>query len=208
MTLHKLLDLPYAYDALEPFIDAKTMEIHHSKHHQTYINNLNAALEKTSAEIQKAPLDMLLMDLAIVPETVREAVRNNAGGHMNHTIFWKVMGKNRGGKPLGDVGAEIMKEFGTWENFKDKMKSAALSRFGSGWAWLSLNKEGKLFVHSTANQDNPLSDGHKPIFGIDVWEHAYYLKYQNKRADYIDAWWNLIDWETVNERYMIFRNHM
>ncbi len=202
MTKFQLVDLPYAYDALEPHVDAKTMEVHHMKHHQTYISNFNSALEKVP-QFNDVPIELLLMDLASVPENIRDAIRNNGGGHFNHTLFWNSMGKNRGGKPLGNIAIAITKDFGSWDELKEKIKSAASARFGSGWAWLSLNKNGKLLVHSTPNQDSPIMQGLKPVFGIDVWEHAYYLKYQNRRGDYIDAWWNVIDWESVNARYMM-----
>lgn len=201
MTKHTLPPLPYPFDALEPYIDAKTMEVHYTKHHQTYLNNLNTALEK-APQLSDVPIQNLLSDLASVPEQIREAVRNNGGGHFNHSIFWTLMGKNRGGDPLGEFSKVINKEFGSWDALKEKFKAAALGRFGSGWAWVSLDKKAKLLVHATPNQDSPVSEGLKPIFGLDVWEHAYYLKYQNRRADYIDAWWNVIDWETINERYI------
>jgi Fe-Mn family superoxide dismutase len=197
---HKLIELPYAYDALEPYIDARTMEIHHGKHHNAYVTNLNKALEQ-APRLQEVELETLVSDLAIVPEQIRTAVRNNGGGHYNHSLFWQLMGKDRGGSPTGQLSAAIKGELGSFESFKEAFTKAAMTRFGSGWAWLSVDKEGKLKVHSTPNQDNPLMEGYKPILGLDVWEHAYYLKYQNRRPEYVEAWWNVVDWDKVEERY-------
>jgi Fe-Mn family superoxide dismutase len=188
--------LPYAFDALEPHIDARTMEIHHGKHHQGYVNNLNAALEK-APEWQKKGLGEVLANLDKVPEAVRTAVRNNGGGHWNHTAFWKLMKKGGGGSPTGDVAGLIDKSFGGFDKVKEQFAAAAMGRFGSGWAWL-LFDAGKLTIVSTPNQDNPAMEKKAAILGIDVWEHAYYLKYQNRRADYIAAWWNVVNWEQVN----------
>ena len=189
--------LPYAYDALEPHIDARTMEIHYTKHHQGYVNNANAALEK-HPEFGKKSVEDLLRNLNAVPEDIRTAIRNNAGGHANHTLFWTVM-KTGGSKP-GDMGAAIDKAFGSFDAFKTQFENAAKTRFGSGWAWLSVKKDGSLVVSSTANQDSPLSEGMTPILGLDVWEHAYYLKYQNKRPDYVAAFWNVVNWDEVARR--------
>lgn len=196
---HSLPDLPYAYDALEPHIDALTMEIHHSRHHQTYINNLNAALEGTGLE--EVPVDELLADLGKVPEGKRQAVINNGGGHSNHTLFWTVMSPKGGGKPQGKVAEAIDKDLGGFEAFQEAFTQAALTRFGSGWAWLSVTPEKTLKVENTLNQDSPLSNGNTPILGLDVWEHAYYLKYQNKRPDYIKEFYEVIDWQEVERRY-------
>jgi superoxide dismutase, Fe-Mn family len=193
--------LPYDFGALEPYIDARTMEIHHDKHHQAYINNLIAALE-TRPEFQPTSTESLLIDLPIVPEDIRTAVRNNAGGHFNHSLFWKIMKKNGGGKPNGLVGDAIKKSFGTFEEFQDLFNKNAKSVFGSGWSWLSVhNPTGKLVLTALPNQDSPLSYDATPIMGLDVWEHAYYLQYQNKRPDYISAWWHVINWEQVEENY-------
>jgi Fe-Mn family superoxide dismutase len=196
---HNLPPLPYPFDALEPYIDAKTMEIHHDKHHGAYVNNLNKALEG-QPELQKLPLEELLAQIGKVPEAVRAAVRNNGGGHLNHSMFWKIMKKGGGGEPSGDLADAINKTFGTFGDFKKTFAQAATSRFGSGWAWL-LIRGGKITVESTANQDNPVMDGGKAIFGLDVWEHAYYLKYQNRRPDYIEAWWNTVDWAQVADNF-------
>lgn len=195
----QLPSLPYAYDALEPFIDSQTMTIHHTKHHQAYITNLNAALEK-HPELNSWSLTDLVSRLAEVPEDIRGAIRNHGGGHWNHDLFWQVMGPQAGGEPKGSLGKAIEADFGSFATFKAEFDKSAMGRFGSGWAWLAL-KGGKLVVVSTANQDNPLSEGLKPILGIDVWEHAYYLKYQNRRADYIAAWWNVINWDEVARRF-------
>lgn len=196
----KLPELNYAYNALEPHIDARTMEIHHTKHHQTYIDNLNKALEGHE-KYQEMSIKDLLKSLDELPDSIKTAVRNNGGGHLNHKIFWNVMSPNGGGKPIGEVAKKIDEDLGGFDKFKEEFKKAALGRFGSGWAWLVIDKDGKLAVTSTPNQDNPISDGKKPLLGIDVWEHAYYLNYQNKRADYIDSWWNLVDWNVVGEKY-------
>ncbi len=194
----ELSKLPYAYEALEPFIDAQTMTIHHTKHHQAYVTNLNAALEKRP-ELSGWSLDDLVAKLADVPEDIRAAVRNHGGGHWNHDLFWNIMAPNAGGEPGGVLAKTIETDFGSFSNFKAEFDKAAMGRFGSGWAWL-VEKGDKLAVVSTANQDNPLADGLKPLMGIDVWEHAYYLKYQNRRADYISAWWNVINWDAVASR--------
>lgn len=191
--------LPYAYDALEPFIDAQTMTIHHTKHHQAYITNLNAALEK-HPELGNWSLTDLVAKLADVPEDIRGAVRNHGGGHWNHDLFWQVMAPKAGGEPRGALAKAIDSDFGGFTNFKAEFDKAAMGRFGSGWAWLIV-KGGKLAVTSSANQDTPLSEGFKPVLGIDVWEHAYYLKYQNRRADYVAAFWNVINWDEVARRY-------
>lgn len=196
---HTLPELPYAYDALEPNIDAMTMEIHHSRHHQTYINNLNAALEGTGLE--DVPVDELVSNLDRVPEAKRQAVINNGGGHVNHSMFWQMMSPNGGGKPQGDVAKAIDSELGGLEAFQEEFKKAAVGRFGSGWAWLSVTPEKKLVVENTLNQDSPLMHGNTPLLGLDVWEHAYYLKYQNKRPDYVAAFFNVVNWEDVERRY-------
>ncbi|AIQ50545.1 MULTISPECIES: superoxide dismutase [Paenibacillus] len=191
--------LPYPNNALEPHIDALTMEIHHDRHHNTYVTNLNAALEK-APELQDKSIEELLTDLNAVPEAIRTAVRNNGGGHANHTLFWEVIGPNGGGAPAGALAAAIDSELGGLDKFKEDFAAAATTRFGSGWAWLVV-KDGKLAVTSTPNQDNPISEGATPILGLDVWEHAYYLNYQNKRPDYIKAFWNVVNWEEVGKRY-------
>jgi Fe-Mn family superoxide dismutase len=191
--------LPYAFDALEPHIDAKTMEIHHGKHHQAYVNNLNAAIEK-APELAGKSLDDLMRGIDSVPEAVRTAVRNNGGGHWNHSFFWKLMGPNAGGNPSGDVGKAIDDAFGSFDKFKEQFAAAGAGRFGSGWAWL-INDGGKLSIASTPNQDNPLMEGKNAILGVDVWEHAYYLKYQNRRPDYISAWWNVVNWQEVEKKF-------
>ncbi|TJX63129.1 superoxide dismutase [Soehngenia saccharolytica] len=196
---YKLPELNYSYDALEPFIDARTMEIHYTKHHQTYIDNLNKALEGRD-EYKDMPIEDLIASLNTLPDEIKTAVRNNGGGHLNHTMFWQMMAPNAGGEPKGELAEKINETFGGFDKFKEEFKKAALGRFGSGWAWLVVD-EGKLKIVSTPNQDNPITDGLKPILGIDVWEHAYYLKYQNKRADYIDAWFNVINWDKVLEFY-------
>ncbi len=189
--------LPYAYDALEPHIDKQTMEVHHDKHHQAYVDKANAALQGTS--LADAPIEQVLSDLSAVPEGVRTTVRNNGGGHLNHTLFWESMSPNGGGDPDGALWEAINAAFGSFADFKEKMKAAGVGQFGSGWAWLVHDGTG-LAVLSTPNQDNPISDGKTPLLGVDVWEHAYYLKYQNRRPDYIDAWWNVVDWSKVSER--------
>jgi Fe-Mn family superoxide dismutase len=190
--------LPYANDALEPHIDARTMEIHHTKHHQAYVNNLNAAIEK-APELQGKSLDDLMRGINSVPEAVRAAVRNNGGGHWNHSLFWELMGANKGGEPKGKLADAITSAFGDFGKFKEQFAAAGTGRFGSGWAWL-ISDGGKLSIMSTPNQDNPLMDGKTAILGLDVWEHAYYLKYQNKRPDYIAAWWNVVNWDAVAKR--------
>ena len=191
--------LPYAFDALEPFIDAKTMEIHHDKHHGAYVTNLNKALEG-HADLQNKSIEDLLKDLNALPEAIRTAVRNNGGGHLNHSMFWKIMKKGGGGEPSGDLSTAINGAFGSFAEFKAKLIDAGTKRFGSGWAWL-LVRNGKIAIESTANQDNPISDGGKAFFGIDVWEHAYYLKYQNRRPEYLEAWWNTVNWAQVADNY-------
>jgi len=192
--------LPYAYDALEPHIDAETMHLHHDKHHAAYVNNLNAAVEKHPELADKSAED-LVRDLASVPEDIRTAVRNNGGGHVNHSMFWQIMGPNGGGQPAGAVAQAINKAFGDFDTFKQQFNDAGTKRFGSGWAWLCRDSGGNLHIESTANQDNPLSEDHFPIMGNDVWEHAYYLKYQNRRPEYLNAWWNVVNWDEVNKRY-------
>jgi Fe-Mn family superoxide dismutase len=195
---YTLAPLPYAFDALEPHIDALTMQIHHDRHHQAYVNNLNTALA-AAGEAGKAPIDDLLKNLAALPESVRTAVRNNGGGHVNHLQFWTLLGPGAGGPPVGAIADAINGAFGSFDAFKDQFSKAAMGRFGSGWAWLSDDK-GKLVIHSTANQDTPSMEGKRAIFGLDVWEHAYYLKYQNRRADYVSAFWNVINWAEINRR--------
>lgn len=192
--------LPYDYAALEPHIDARTMEIHHTKHHQAYVNNLNAALEK-APEFQQKSLDDIIANLSKVPEAVRTAVRNNAGGHWNHSMFWLIMSPKGGGDPSGNLADAIAKSFGDVGKLKEQFNAAAGSRFGSGWAWLVADGSGALKIESTPNQDNPAMDGRYPILGLDVWEHAYYLKYQNRRPDYVAAWWNVVNWPEVAKRY-------
>jgi superoxide dismutase, Fe-Mn family len=194
---HTLPALPYSNNALEPHIDAQTMQIHHGKHHQTYVTNLNTALDK-HPELHKKSLDDLLRGLNSVPEDIRTAVRNNGGGHWNHSMFWKLMGPNASGAPSGAVADAINSSFGSFDKFKEQLQAAGLARFGSGWAWL-IDNGGKLEITSTPNQDNPLMEGKKAVLGVDVWEHAYYLKYQNRRADYLTAWWNVVNWGEVNK---------
>ncbi len=196
---HTLPPLPYDAGALEPHIDAKTMEIHHGKHHQAYVNNLNAALEK-APELQNKKLDDLLRDLNAVPEAIRTAVRNNGGGHWNHTLFWQIMAPSAGGEPSGALGDAIRAAFGDFAKFREQFAAAATGRFGSGWAWLVADG-GSLKIESTPNQDTPLMEGRRAVMGLDVWEHAYYLKYQNRRPDYIQAWWNVVNWPEVTKRY-------
>ncbi len=191
--------LPYAPDALEPHIDKMTMEIHHGKHHNAYVTNLNKALESAPALADKTIEELLANNCAIVPENIRIAVRNNGGGHWNHSMFWQIMGPNAGGAPTGKIADAITSSFGTFDALKDAVNKAGAGRFGSGWAWV-LDQGGKLVVESTANQDSPLMEGKKIVFGVDVWEHAYYLKYQNRRPDYIDAWWNVVNWAEINKR--------
>lgn len=195
----ELPKLSYAYDALEPYIDARTMEIHHTKHHQAYITNLNGAVDKTP-ELKGKPLEQLLGNLNSVPETVRGVVRNHGGGTYNHNLFWEIMGPAKGGKPSADLAKAIDTAFGSFDAFKEEFTKAANGRFGSGWAWL-VKKGSGLSVVSTANQDNPLSDGLTPVLGIDVWEHAYYLNYQNRRSDYVNAWWNVVNWDAVAGKF-------
>ena len=203
---YELPKLPYAYDALEPHIDARTMEIHHSKHHQAYVTNLNNAI-KGKADLEKKSVEDLIRDLNSVPEDIRAAVRNNGGGHANHSFFWKIMGPNAGGEPKGKLADDIKSTFGGFDQFKEKFADAGVKRFGSGWAWLIKSGSGKLEIVSTANQDSPLmgkatagAEG-TPILGVDVWEHAYYLNYQNRRPDYIKAWWNVVNWDAVAKNY-------
>ena len=191
--------LPYDFAALEPHIDAKTMEIHHGKHHQTYVNNLNAAIEK-APELASKSLDDLMRNVSKLPEAVRTPIRNNGGGHWNHSMFWQIMAPKAGGEPGGPLGAAIKSAFGDFAKFREQFSAAGVGRFGSGWAWL-INSSGKLSITSTPNQDNPLMEGQKAIMGLDVWEHAYYLKYQNRRPDYIQAWWNVVNWKEVEKRY-------
>ena len=191
--------LPYPYDALEPHIDARTMEIHHTKHHQAYVNNLNAAIEK-APELASKSLDDLMRSVNSLPESVRTAVRNNGGGHWNHSMFWQLMGPGKGGEPRGSLADAIKQSFGDFSKFKEQFAAAAAGRFGSGWAWL-VDDGGKLTITSTPNQDNVLMDGKKAILGLDVWEHAYYLKYQNRRPEYVTAWWNVVNWDEVASRF-------
>ena len=193
--------LPYAVDALEPHIDKMTMEIHHGKHHNAYVTNLNKALESAPALASKTIEELLANNCAIVPENIRTAVRNNGGGHINHSMFWQIMGPKAGGPPGGALGDAIKSAFGTFDAFKEKINTAGATRFGSGWAWLVKNASGALEVYSTANQDSPVMEGKRPIMGVDVWEHAYYLKYQNRRADYLAAWWNVVNWAEIEKRY-------
>ena len=195
----QLPPLPYDAAALEPHIDAQTMQIHHGKHHNAYVTNLNAALEK-HPDLQSKSAEDLIRNLAAVPEAIRTAVRNNGGGHVNHTMFWEIMGPGKGGAPTGKIAEAINGTFGNFDSFKDQMNKGGAGRFGSGWVWLVENG-GKLAVESTANQDNPIMEGKKAIFGIDVWEHAYYLKYQNRRPDYLAAWWNTVSWQAVADRF-------
>jgi superoxide dismutase, Fe-Mn family len=196
---YTLPTLPYAYDALEPHIDARTMEIHHTKHHQAYITKVNEAIAGTPLESKS--VEQLVTDLASVPEAIRTVVRNHGGGHANHTLFWTVMAPGAGGRPSGTLAKAVDTAFGSFDKLKEQFSSAAATRFGSGWAWLSIATGGKLVIESSANQDNPLSEGRTPILGLDVWEHAYYLKYQNRRPDYIAAFWNVINWDEVARRY-------
>ena len=197
---HQLPDLPYDYEALEPHVDAETMRIHHTKHHQGYVNNLNAALEK-HPELGEKTVEQLLSDLEAVPQDIRTAVRNNGGGHANHSLFWPCMAPGAGGAPSGELASAIDSAFGSFEAFRETFAKAAATRFGSGWAWLCAGDDGGLLVTSTANQDNPVSEGLKPLLGLDVWEHAYYLNYQNRRPDYVKAWWNVVNWAKVGENF-------
>ena len=197
---YQLPKLPYGYDALEPYIDVETMHIHHEKHHTTYGTNLNAAIEK-HPELGSKSIEELIADIDALPEDIRTAVRNNGGGHANHTFFWEIMAPKAGGEPVGELKTAIDEAFGSFTDFKAKFKAAATTRFGSGWAWLVL-KDGKLEIISTPNQDSPLMEGLTPILGLDVWEHAYYLNYRNVRPDYVDAFWNVVNWDKVNELYL------
>jgi len=196
---YTLPDLPYVYDALEPYFDEETMHLHHDKHHNTYVNNLNAAIEK-HPELGEKSVEDLVADLDKVPEDIYTAVRNNGGGHANHSFFWKILSPDGGGEPTGALKDAIDKEFGSFDSFKDEFKTAATGRFGSGWAWLVLDN-GKLKITSTPNQDSPLTDGQTPVLGLDVWEHAYYLKYKNVRPDYIAAFWHIVNWDQANKNY-------
>ena len=196
---YTLPDLPYAYDALEPYIDEETMHLHHDKHHNTYVTNLNAAIEK-HPELGEKSVEELLADFDSVPEDIKTAVRNNGGGHANHSFFWEILAPNAGGEPTGAIKEAIEETFGSFADFKEEFKTAATGRFGSGWAWLVI-KDGKLAITSTANQDSPLMDGQTPVLGLDVWEHAYYLKYKNVRPDYINAIWSVVNWDKVNDFY-------
>jgi superoxide dismutase, Fe-Mn family len=198
--VYKLPDLPYAYDALEPHIDALTMELHHDKHHAGYVTNLNKALE--GHDVGSPKIEELLASLDTLPEEIRFAVRNHGGGHANHSFFWTILSNKGGGEPSGELRAELEKDFGSFDQFVDELTRAALGRFGSGWAWLCVNPRGRLMIESSANQDSPWMSGRTPILGIDVWEHAYYLKYQNRRADYVKAFFNVINWDAVTERYL------
>lgn len=197
---YQLPKLPYGYDALEPYIDVETMHIHHEKHHNAYVTNLNAAIEKYP-ELGSKSIEELIADIDALPEDIRTAVRNNGGGHANHTFFWEIMAPKAGGEPVGELKTAIDEAFGSFTDFKAKFKAAATTRFGSGWAWLVL-KDGKLEIISTPNQDSPLMEGLAPILGLDVWEHAYYLNYRNVRPDYVDAFWNVVNWDKVNELYL------
>lgn len=200
---HQLPSLPYAYDALEPYIDTMTMQIHHTKHHAAYLANLNKAIEGT--EFENMPVEELLAKIESVPESIRTTVRNHGGGYVNHNLFWTIMAPNAGGAPAGDLAAAIEKTFGSFEAFKEKFTAAAANRFGSGWAWLVVKPDGSLDVYSTANQDSPLMSGDTPILGLDVWEHAYYLKYQNRRPEYINNFYNIINWDQVAAYYQAAR---
>ncbi len=197
---YELPPLPYAYDALEPHIDTQTMQLHHDKHHQTYITNVNNALQ-SHPDLATMPVEQLIGNLNGVPEDIRTVVRNNGGGHANHTLFWQVMAPNAGGQPSGALADAINSAFGGFDAFKEQLAKAATTRFGSGWAWLSADKGGKLQIESTANQDSPLMEGRTPLLSLDVWEHSYYLKYQNRRPEYITAWWNVVNWPEVARRY-------
>jgi len=197
---YELPPLPYDYSALEPFIDEQTMRLHHDKHHQTYITNVNNALAN-HPDLAAKSVEDLIKDLAAVPEDVRTVVRNNGGGHANHTFFWQIMAPSAGGDPTGAIATDITQTFGSFAGLKEQFAKAATTRFGSGWAWLTLDNAGTLKVESTANQDSPLMEGRTPLLGLDVWEHAYYLKYQNRRPEYIEAWWNVVNWAEVAKRY-------
>jgi Fe-Mn family superoxide dismutase len=200
----ELPPLPYNYDALEPYIDSQTMQLHHDMHHQAYVNNLNSAVEKYS-DLQSKNPDELIRELNSVPEDVRTTVRNNGGGHLNHTMFWQIMAPNAGGEPTGAIAELITDNFGDFETFKQKFNDAGTKQFGSGWVWLVRSSDGKFEVMSTPNQDSPTTQGHFPIMGNDVWEHAYYLKYQNKRAEYLKQWWNVVNWNEINKRLEMAR---
>ena len=199
---YELPPLPYDYDALEPTIDEQTMHLHHEKHHNTYVTNLNAALEK-HPDADPGSVEQLLANINDVPEDIRRAVRNNAGGHSNHSMFWQIMGPGGGDEPTGDLAQAIDSSFGSFDGFKEQFAAAAApgALFGSGWAWLVASPDGSLSIEKTANQDSPLMEGRAPVIGLDVWEHAYYLKYQNRRPEYLDAWWNTLNWDAINERY-------
>jgi Fe-Mn family superoxide dismutase len=198
---YTLPELPYAFDALEPHIDAKTMEIHHGKHHATYVTKLNEALASAGGEVKEQSIEDLCRNINSVPEKIRTAVRNNGGGHANHSMFWLIMSPKGGGEPQGKLADAINAELGGFAKFKEAFTNAAITRFGSGWAWLTVDKGGKLVVESTPNQDNPWMDGKTPVLGVDVWEHAYYLKYQNRRPEYLEHFWSVIDWKAVGDRY-------
>jgi Fe-Mn family superoxide dismutase len=193
--------LPYPYEALEPYIDTETMHLHHDKHHQAYVTNLNNAVQGQSEQLASYSVEDLLRNISQVPDSIRTAVQNNGGGHANHSMFWQLMKPNGGGAPTGELASSIEQAFGSFDQFKDAFNKAGLARFGSGWAWLVLNQSGQLQVVSTANQDSPLMTGMYPVMGNDVWEHAYYLKYKNVRADYLNAWWNVVNWDEVTRRY-------
>ena len=202
-----LPDLPYAFDALEPHIDAQTMQIHHDRHHKTYVDNLNAALEKHPDFRAGDDIEALMRRFDEVPEDIKTAVRNNGGGHANHSLFWRVMGPRGGGAPTGAIAEAINAAFGSWDACKEKLVNGGKGRFGSGWSWLVVDEGGRLAITDTANQDSPLMNGQFPLLGIDVWEHAYYLKYQNKRPDYLEAWFNTVNWDFVNKRYAEVAGH-
>ena len=203
---HVLPDLPYDYAALEPFIDSQTMKLHHDMHHGAYVKGLNTALEK-HPQLQSKSVEELLRDLNAVPEEIRTAVRNQSGGHMNHTMFWKIMKPKGGGEPSGQIGEVIKKSFGNFKDFQTKFNDAGTKQFGSGWVWLVGKSNGEFQVISTPNQDNPISQGLFPIMGNDVWEHAYYLKYNNRRPEYLAAWWNVVNWDEINQRLQVFQSH-
>ncbi len=202
MGTYSLPDLPYDYSALEPHIDARTMEIHHTKHHQSYVDKLNAAVENLDTPDD---VEDLLRNFSSLPDEVKTAVRNQGGGHANHSLFWKIMGPNGGGEPTGEIADAINSAFGSFKEFQDELTNAAANQFGSGWGWLVLDGSGNLRVEARPNQDSPLMDGLTPILGVDVWEHAYYLKYQNRRPEYLQAWWNTVDWNAVNQRFLSVR---
>ncbi len=202
----ELPPLPYPYEALEPYIDTETMHLHHDKHHQAYVTNLNNAVQGQSEQLASYSVEDLLRNISQVPDSIRTAVQNNGGGHANHTMFWQIMKPNGGGAPTGELASAIQQAFGSFDQFKDAFNKAGLGRFGSGWAWLVLSQNGQLQVISTANQDSPLMTGQFPVMGNDVWEHAYYLKYKNVRADYLNAWWNVVNWDEVARRYQQARS--